>query len=69
METEVLGEIEVRTECLIEIYDLIESNQAFKTDKQHVENLYKLFHAKSNELRNAVRDKFKEMEASLKIQE
>lgn len=40
METEVLGEIEVRTECLIEIYDLIESNQAFKTDKQLVENLY-----------------------------
>lgn len=40
METEVLGEIEVRTECLIEIYDLMESNQVFKTDKQHIESLY-----------------------------
>ena len=33
METEVLREIEERTECLIEIYDMIESNQALKNDK------------------------------------
>lgn len=32
MEAEVLNEIEVRTECLIEMYEMVEQNQAIKAD-------------------------------------
>jgi hypothetical protein len=67
METEVLNEIEVRTECLIEIYDLVESNQTVKFDKDFVEGLHNQFQQKSTSLLQLVKDKFKEIEASLKI--
>lgn len=33
METDVLNEIQVRTECLMEMYEMIESNQLCKVDQ------------------------------------
>lgn len=32
METDVLNEIQVRTECLMEMYEMVESNQLCKVD-------------------------------------
>jgi predicted XRE-type DNA-binding protein len=69
MEADVLNEIHIRTECLIEMYELIEQNQLGKVDQAHVEVLLHRFRAKSNELKGLVSNKFKEMKASLKLQE
>jgi hypothetical protein len=69
METDVLNEIQVRTECLMEMYEMIESNQACKVDQKQVEALQTQFRTKSYELKQMVQTKFKELKASLKIQE
>ena len=63
----MLSEIQLRTECLIEMYDLIEQNQLGKVDQAQVEILLHRFRAKSNELKSLVSNKFKELKASLKI--
>ncbi len=69
MEADVLNEIQIRTECLIEMYELVEQNQLGKVDQAEVEALYHRFKNKSSELRTLVSNRFKELKASLKIQE
>ena len=67
MEADVLNEIQVRTECLMEMYELIEQNQLCKVDSNQVESLLTEFRTKSHELKQMVSTKFKELKASLKI--
>jgi hypothetical protein len=69
MEADVLTEIQVRTECLMEMYQMVESNQLTKVDPNQVEMLQAQFRQKSNELKQLVSSKFKELKASLKIEE
>jgi hypothetical protein len=69
MEADVIHEIQVRTECLIEMYELVEQNQLGKVDQSEVEALHHRFKNKSSELRTLVSNRFKELKASLKIQE
>jgi hypothetical protein len=67
MEADVLKEIQIRTECLIDMYELIEQNQLGKVDKSHVEALLHRFRAQSHDLKTLVSNRFKELKASLKI--
>lgn len=69
MEQEVMQEIQVRTECMLEMYQLIEQNQEGMADPDQVEILCQKFAAKKLELNQLVKDKFKEIKASLKIKE
>lgn len=69
MEADVLNEIQVRTECLMEMYELIETNQLTKVDQSQVERLMQEYRMRSQDLKQMVSQKFKEMKASLKIQE
>ena len=69
MESDVFKEIEVRTECLMEMYEMIEQNQIGKVDQAQVEVLSLKFRGKSNELKTLVSTRFKELKALLKIQE
>ncbi len=69
MEADVINEIQIRTECLIEMYELVEQNQLGKVDQAEVEALYHRYKNKSGELRTLVQNRFKELKASLKIQE
>ncbi len=69
METDVFTEIQLRTECLIEMYELVEQNQLGKVDQSEVEALFLRFRNKSMELKTLVQNRFKELKASLKIQE
>ena len=48
---------------------MIEQNQLGKVDRAQVEMLLHRFRAKSNELKSLVSNRFKELKASLKIQE
>jgi hypothetical protein len=45
-----MNEIQVRTECLLEMYMLIEQNQEGMADPEQVEVLYQRFQAKKLEL-------------------
>ena len=54
MEADVFNEIQIRTECLIEMYDLIDQNQLGKVDQVEVEALYQRYRNKSSELRTLV---------------
>lgn len=67
MEADVFNEIQIRTECLIEMYELVEQNQLGKVDQTEVEALFLRFRNKSMELKTLVQNRFKELKASLKI--
>ena len=62
-----MNEIKVRTECLIEMYDMVEENQLGKIDQVEVEAMLLRFRNKSMELKSLVSNRFKELKASLKI--
>lgn len=51
------------------MYELVEQNQLGKVDQAEVEALYHRYKNKSGELRTLVQNRFKELKASLKIQE
>jgi len=51
MEAEVMTEIQVRTECLMEMYMMIEQNQACIADARQVEESYTHFTMKANDLK------------------
>ena len=67
MEADVMNEIKVRTECLMEMYDMIYENQLGKIDQVEVEAMLLRFRNKSIELKTLVSNRFKELKASLKI--
>lgn len=54
MEADVINEIQIRGECLIEMYDLVEQSQVAKVDQAEVEALYHRYKNKSGELRTLV---------------
>jgi hypothetical protein len=69
METDVMNEIQVRTECLMEMYDLMMHSQIGKVDQAEVDAMYLRFRNRSSELKTLVSNRFKELKASLNNQE
>ena len=61
MEQDVLEEINIRTECLMEMYQhLVEANEE-KPDETQVNQIYDQFKKKSADMRTQLKEKFKEM--------
>ena len=69
MEQDVLDEINIRTECLMEMFQIVEQTAAEKPDEAMVNQIQNQFKIKSQDLRNQLKDKFKAMRAKLKVQE
>jgi len=69
MEDEVVGEITVRTELLMQIYELIEETSSNRVDQRQVEVMENEFDKKSSSLQNSLREKFQELRAALALQE
>lgn len=69
METEVLDEITNRSECLMEMFQMIEASAAEKPSQAMVESIDQTFKAKSKQLRQQMSQKFREMQSQLKVQE
>lgn len=69
MEQDVLDEINLRSECLMEMYQIVEQSSADKPDEAQVDQLLANFKTKSNDLRTQMKNKFKEMRAILNVQE
>lgn len=59
-EAEVINEITLRTELLIDIYDLIEQNKTNLGDQKEIDDLYNQFMTKQMNLKKIVTNKFKE---------
>ena len=59
-EGEVINEITLRTELLIDIYDLIEQNKTNLGDQKEIDDLYNQFMTKQINLKKLVANKFKE---------
>jgi hypothetical protein len=69
MEQDVLEEINIRTECLMEMYQhLVEANEE-KPDETQVNQIYDQFKKKSADMRTQLKEKFKEMRQIIKVQE
>lgn len=61
MEQEVLDEINLRTECLMEMYQIVDQTAANKPDENQVNAIQIQFRKKSKDLKNMLKEKFKEM--------
>ena len=68
-EAEVLDQINLRTECLMEMYQMMETAAAEKPNEMEVTSLHLNFKKKSEDLRKTLKDKFKEMRNILVVQE
>lgn len=68
-EQEVLDQINLRTECLMEMYQMMETAAHEKPNEMEVNSLNLNFKKKSDELRKQLKDKFKEMRNILIVQE
>jgi|TARA_B110000285_G_C15129353_1_gene622438 fructose/tagatose bisphosphate aldolase len=67
MEQDVLEEINIRTECLMEMYQhLVEANEE-KPDEAQVNQIYDQFKKKSADMRTQLKEKFKEMRQIIKV--
>ena len=55
MEQEVLDEINLRSECLMEMYQIVDDTAQSKPDESEVHNILKNFQEKSKELKNSLK--------------
>lgn len=69
MEQDVLDEINLRSECLMEMYQIVEASSSDKPDEVQVDQILANFKLKSGDLRTQMKNKFKEMRAILNVQE
>lgn len=69
MEHEVVGELAVRTELLIQMYQIVDDISQNRVDQAQVNQMNTEFRQKSNELRSNLKEKFNELKMILKIQE
>jgi hypothetical protein len=69
MESDVAHEIQVRSECLMDMYEIMDHNQIGKIDQAQVEQMYLKFRGRSTELRTSVQQRFKQLKEALKVQE
>jgi len=69
MEKEVVEEITLRTELLMQIYQLVTETSENRVDQNQVQLMANDFATKSNELKRQLKDKFTELKMILKIQE
>ena len=60
MEQDVLDEINIRTECLMEMFQIVEQTAAEKPDQSMVESIGSQFKLKQSDLRSMLAQKFKE---------
>lgn len=67
MEQDVLEEINIRTECLMEMYQHLAQAAQEKPDEQQVNQIYDQFKKKSTEMKIKLKDRFKEMRVMLKV--
>lgn len=68
-EQEVLDQINLRTECLMEMYQMMETGFAEKPNELEVHSLSVNFKTKQEELKKQLKEKFKEMRNILIVQE
>lgn len=68
-EQEVLDQINLRTECLMEMYQMMETAASEKPNEQEVQSLGLNFRKKSEELRRQLKERFQEMRNILVVQE
>jgi len=61
----VFDEIRLRTELLIDIYDLIEQNKHNLGEQKEIEDLYSQFMSKQIALKKQISNKFKEFHDEL----
>ena len=69
MEKEVVEEITLRTELLMQIYQLVTETSENRVDQNQVQAMANDFANKSSELKRQLKDKFTELKMILKIQE
>jgi hypothetical protein len=69
MEPEVVNELTIRTELLIQMYQIVDDISENRIDQVQVGKMASEFRYKSNELRNSLKEKFNELKIMLKIQE
>ena len=69
MESEVVNELTLRTELLINMYQIVDEISQNRIEQVTVSRMASDFKQKSSELRNMVKDKFNELKTLLKIQE
>lgn len=67
MEQDVLDEINIRTECLMEMFQIVEQTASEKPDETQVNQVYSLFQKKQADLKNQLKAKFQEMRAKLRV--
>lgn len=67
MEQDVLDEINIRTECLMEMYQIVEQTASEKPDELLVDQISQQFKKKSTDLKSTLTNKFKEMRSKLKV--
>ena len=66
-EQDVVDEISTRTECLMEMFSMIQTNMGNAPQEEVVNQVYQKFQAKQANLKQQVASKFKEMRAKLKV--
>lgn len=69
MEHEVVNELTIRTELLIQMYQIVDDISQNRVDQAVVSKMNSEFRQKSNELRSQLKEKFSELKTLLKIQE
>lgn len=69
MEQEVVNELTIRTELLIQMYQIVDDISQNRVDQNTVTKMNTEFRMKSNELKNNLKEKFNELKTMLKIQE
>ena len=69
MEQEVVNELTIRTELLIQMYQIVDDISQNRVDQNVVSKMASEFRAKSNELKQNLKEKFNELKTLLKIQE
>ena len=67
MEQEVVEELSIRTELLIQMYQIVDEISADRVDQVQVNQMASEFRHKSNELKNTLKEKFNELKTILKI--
>ena len=67
MEQEVVSELTIRTELLIQMYQIIDDISQNRIDQVQVSQMASEFRHKSNELRTNLKEKFNHLKTILKI--
>lgn len=65
----MFDEINLRTECLMEMYKMLETSAAEKPNEMEVNQLNINYKKKHDELKKSLKDRFKEMRNILTVQE